>query len=419
MTILILIIFLLFFIINFSVYKKVMNYVNIFLLLWCSVSILSSFGFYELYTPTLLTYIYVFIIMLAFELFSLIFYITKSQPCIKDKSNINIDWKKIDIISLICTVILVPFVLKGVNIILTFGFHSLRELGFTDSLYTTLEKLILINIIQPLILSIGIISMIEFIYKRKLRLSLLISIVNCLFYILVFAGRWILLEFILVAGIILYDRYRGNIIKLIRENKLIFIMIVFLIIIMANITNQRSVKGGEGLIYNIYIYFVGGIHLLGRYVADPQIYQLTSEHMLYGQEFFSGILTPFIIILNLFGMNLKSGIEIINEVTQQFIFVSPKSLMNNNCTMIYAFLRDFGILGLVIGPMILAYIYNKAYKYKRKGTNVYTKGYYYYCLSIMPFLLFEWMPARTSIVMIPIMIYILTGKLFRKRLEFN
>ena len=60
MTILILIIFLLFFIINFSVYKKVMNYVNIFLLLWCSVSILSSFGFYELYTHTLLTYIYVF-----------------------------------------------------------------------------------------------------------------------------------------------------------------------------------------------------------------------------------------------------------------------------------------------------------------------------------------------------------------------
>ena len=114
---------------------------------------------------------------------ALIFYITKSQPCIKDTSIINIDWKKIDIISLICTVILVPFVLKGVNIILTFGFHSLRELGFTDSLYTTLEKLILINIIQPLILSIGIISMIEFIYKRKLTLSILISILNCLFYI--------------------------------------------------------------------------------------------------------------------------------------------------------------------------------------------------------------------------------------------
>lgn len=113
------------------------------------------------------------------------------------------------------------------------------------------------------------------------------------------------------------------------------------------------------------------------------------------------------------GLDWKSGVETINEVTQQFVFVSPQTFMNNNVTMIYAFLRDFGVWGLFICPFLLGAIYAHMYKLKKIQPNIYRKSVYYFSLSIMPFLLFEWMPARMSIILVPFVLYFLTRKGFR------
>ncbi len=84
--------------------------------------------------------------------------------------------------------------------------------------------------------------------------------------------------------------------------------------------------------------------------------------------FFSGVITPIIIFLKIIlGVEIQTGIEILNEVTQIFSNVSPKIKMNNNCTMIYAFLRDLGFAGLILYPSIIALFFSSVYKKNEEG----------------------------------------------------
>ncbi|PFO15347.1 hypothetical protein COJ70_18125 [Priestia megaterium] len=405
-------------IINYIYFKRFFNFASVFIFMWCAVSVLSSFGFYGLYVPPSKTYIYIMITIAAFEVSLLLF--LKVRINIQTQTEvIKLNWRRVNFISILCTVLILPFAMKGMVLVLSEGFYRLRLSGFSNLLYSTSEKLILMNVIQPLVLAISILSLIELIENKKVRISLVLSALNCLQYIFVFGGRWILLEFLLLAGIILYDTYGVNIIKLIKNNKLIMVIITTIILLIAIITSQRSVGGGEGFLYNIYVYFVGSIHLFGVYISDPSKYALTSQDLLFGRAFFAGILEPFYLIVKFGGFNWKSGIEIINEVTQQFVFVSPATYMNNNVTMIYAFLRDFGFFGLIICPFILGAYYSYIYMGKRQSSSIYRKGMYYYCLSIMPFLLFEWMPARLSIVLVPFCLYILTRRHFQSIIKIK
>ncbi|SMQ85072.1 oligosaccharide repeat unit polymerase [Bacillus sp. OV166] len=401
---------------NYLHFGKFVNYLNLFLGLWCTVSVLSMFGFYGLYIPPLKTYVYILIVLTLFEVSSIIFFRLK-QGIRVEQANIILRWKRLNSISMICLIILVPFAIKGFGVVITEGFYRLRISGFSEILYNTNEKLLLMNIVQPMVLAISLLSLIELIENKKIRLSLIISVFNCILYILIFGGRWVLLEFMLLAGIVLYDKFGGNFIRLIKNNKLITIVIAIIAIIILVITQQRSVAGGKGFLYNIYIYFVGSIHLFGVYMNNPKQYLITSDHLLYGKEFFGGFLEPIFLFLKFMGMNIHSGIETINIISQQFVNVSPDAIMNNNSTMIYAFLRDFGILGLFICPFVLAIFYMHVYKRKLKSPNIYNRSVYYYSVSILPFLLFEWMPARMSIIVVLFFLYVLTRKPFQVRVK--
>lgn len=387
-------------IINFATFKKWVNYANTFMILWGGTSVISSFGFYGFYVLTEKAYLYIFIVMAVFELGVLLTKCIRIKKINKSTIYLFPKWKIINSVMIACTVILIPFAIKGLQTMVGGGFYQLRAIGFSNQLYSTKEKLILMNIVQPIILAVSLISLIELIENKKLRLSIYLSVLDCILYILVFGGRWILLEFIFLVVIILYDRYGANLISLIKNNKLIAVVITVVLTIIIIITKNRNTSGGNGLLFNIYTYFIGSIHLFGVYVKDPTNYDLKSVPLLYGKEFFGGFLEPFYIIAKLIGLNLESGIQVINEITQQFVYVSPNSYMNNNVTMIYSFLRDFGILGLLICPFIIGVYYTVLFKKKESINNPFEKCLYYYSLSIMPFLIFEWMPARMSIVLV-------------------
>lgn len=412
MVICIFLVTMLFMTINFILLKRLFNFISVFLILWCIVSVLSSFGFYGLYIPDQNAYMYILIVMVMFEISALLF-LKLRTPSFAENKTFYLKWKKINVMSFLCLLGLFPYSMKGIMVALTEGFYRLRLSGFSNLLYSTNEKLILMNIIQPVVLAITILSLIELIQNKKIRISMIISVMNCFLFILIFGGRWILLEFILLAGIILYDTYSGNIIRLLKNNKLILVVMSIVIISISSITLQRSVGGGDGLIYNVYIYFVGSVHLFGVYIKNPLTYGLGADHLLYGKEFFAGFLEPIYLLANFRGLEWKSGVETINEITQQFVFVSSDTIMNNNVTMIYAFLRDFGIWGLFLCPIVLGGVYSFLYKANIKTNNFLCKGLYYYSLSIMPFLLFEWMPARMSIIMVPFILFVLTRRSFR------
>lgn len=407
------------FIINTIIFKRIINYLNLFMLIWSSIAVLSTFGFYNFFTPPNLAYFYILLFLVTLEISSIVFLKVRIKTSMTKRISEplyykQLNWKRLNYISILCTLIMMPFAIKGLKVILSEGIYRLRISGFSDVLYTTSQKLLLMNIVQPLIITIAIFSIIDFVFNKKLRISLLITILNCLLYICIFGGRWILLEFVLLTCIIMISKYRLNLIEIVNKNKFAMISVAVIVIVMVVITYNRSVSGGSGIFYNIYVYFVGSIHLLGVYINSPDYYLLNGDNFLYGKELLSGVLQPLIIILQSIGFDIKSGIEILNQTTQQYSYVSPNTIMNNNVTLIYPFLRDYGILSLIINTIVLAAIYSYIYLKKVKRSGIVFNSAYYFSVSLIPFLILEWMFARMSIILVFLFLFLLTRKPFRR-----
>ena len=382
--------FIIVYIISFNtlVYKKKINAINIIISIWFIFSILSMFGLYDMYLPNELTYRYILTFLVCIEIFAFIFYKIKYKIKLDKSKDENINWNSINIIMFLCVLIMLYFSLKGIRVYLNQGsFSSIRNAYLNYEFISNKMQMLLSILVIPLGTSIGIYSILDYINNRKIRLSLIFYLLF-LVVVLTTGGRNKVVFFALLIVIALFDKYKNNIFVLVKKNIkiVIFLIIIFLIVLV--ITFQRNLSGG-GFFYNIYAYFAGSIHLLGVYLSNSSKYLINSGDFLKGQVLISGFAYPITFIMRLFGIDIKAGIYIVNEVTQEFIAISDKTMINNNVTCIYSALRDFGEIGLVIYPMIIAFFLINLYKKKEKSHNLYNESMYYYFLVNAIFLLFD------------------------------
>ena len=403
---------------NSKKYKRWFNYANCFVWLWYVTSIITTFGFFEFVIPTDITYVMVSLMTVFFEFgvhfgAQLVHYKKKPQRVrhhviIPIKIQAALFW----ILNMACTIYMIPYVKTGLQYIAIGGFDSLRQESLRTTLYSTMMKITMADLIQPIILVTVLICIYSLIWNRIFYVFFIISIINAILYILIFAGRWIIVEIIMIVLITVVDRYRLKIGKFIISHKVLFITSVFAILGIIQITNQRNIQTNGSFLSNVYSYFIGSLHLFGVYAARPSKYLLfDTQYYLWGSEFFSGILDIIFLIINrLTGSNLRPGITVINQVTQNFVAVSSSVTMNNNVTMLYAFLRDGGIIALMLESFTVGLIYSKVEKIKNRSLS--NSLLWVFMRSLMLFLLFEWMYARSSMIMVIIMIYIMTRKPF-------
>ena len=129
------------------------------------------------------------------------------------------------------------------------------------------------------------------------------------------------------------------------------------------ITAQRSFSGNkesiwDNLIDTLIIYFTGGIKVLDITLLSPGQYGLND--LTYGSTLIAGITSVIGYIFN--ALPLVGGIftQFPTDIAQQYltndIWIGPRLAMNAFGTMYYYFLRDFGKVGIVIGPTILGLI---------------------------------------------------------------
>lgn len=88
--------------------------------------------------------------------------------------------------------------------------------------------------------------------------------------------------------------------------------------------------------------------------------------------------------------------------------------MNNNVTFLYVCLRDFGICGLIIGPMYIALFFAIIYKFYIKKKSIRTDALYFYLASNLPYFLFEFFLNRTPVILTFIYIIIMYKILYYK-----
>ncbi|HBC99500.1 MAG TPA: hypothetical protein DC053_09275 [Lachnoclostridium sp.] len=261
---------------------------------------------------------------------------------------------------------------------------------------------------NPVIIALSVISIVDVIFVGKNKQNLILSFVATLINITIFASRWMLLEFIVILALCLLFRYHFRIISAIRNNRRIFMFIAAGAILLIFITSQRKMSSGNSTILeNIYYYFWGSIACMGAHIENVDNYIMYNGHT-WGQLYFSGIMGVCKDILQpIFHINIRPGIEVLNEVVQGYVYVSPKIRMNNNVTMITAFYFDGGGYAIALFSGMTAWFVARLYnKMNRSGTTN-KLAYFIFAYSLLLFGLIEWMPARATNIWVFIIIAII------------
>ncbi len=393
-------------VVNTVLFKKKVNYANAFLLIWLVVTSLSDFGFYDFYIPNTLTYVYIFTMLIVFEL-STCFLLSLRRKRKKTWGVFEHKWNVYLLISLMCTFILIPTFLISMRYALANGFYYLRIRILYNELFPARVTLVLKDIIQPLIIVTSMTSIYEIINNGKYRMTVFTSFINTVLYILTLGNRWLILEIICIGIVIVIMKYSLNIVRIINDNKKLIPVAIGLFLMIVFITSQRSISGSTGFIYDAYSYFVGSVHFFGVAVANPEEFVLDGSSYLLGTELLSSFISLFNEVLLTLKINpsIESGMTVINRITQQYFFVSPTTHMNNNITMIYGFLRDGGIVGLVVDTFFISLFMGVLYI--RRNKNIYNKYMYIFGVSLIPFTIFEWVYGRTYILSVFIFLIVL------------
>ena len=409
-TLVYLILILMFFVINTHFFKKKSNYLNWFMTFFFGIAMLANIAPFGFARPILKTNIYIIVSLFVFELFSLFFLSIKGKNTNEEKIEVksSINWKALSLLSLVILILLLPKCIEGTNIILEYGFTKLRADVLVGDLYSNYTKIFINYILQPTNTAIFIYSLIYYFRNKKIKLSLVFSLINIIQIVLIFAGRNIIFNSILLILIVSFCESKINIFELVKRNKKVVLIILAAVLSIVMITGDRSLKGDSSILFNGYSYFSGSIHLFDYHVKNPKISLLDDDHLLYGKGMFSPIGEFGNLVLKAVHKKMvdKTGIEIINEVTQKYYKLNNGTIMNNNVTFIYTCLRDFGILGLIIGPLLLSCLYSYIYKKQKKSNTVLNKSMYYYLCSILPYLVFEFYFNRLSVIMTIIIIFI-------------
>ncbi|MEI2400457.1 hypothetical protein, partial [Paenibacillus phytohabitans] len=149
------------------------------------------------------------------------------------------------------------------------------------------------------------------------------------------------------AGYLILKKFKDIKIK----KSYVFIGIILLLII----TLLRGTSGYSLLDMGV-LYYVGSFSYLELIMQHPMLYGL-SNSLLYGYLTFGFLIEPFVLLLKLvFALDIDVPSYNFNIYTQTFVNIGEtKSIFyNNNTTMLYTFIRDFGDFGIILGPALIA-----------------------------------------------------------------
>ena len=259
-TIILTILIIIFLLINFKVYKNIINYLNIFLIMYYLIMLLSNSGIYGFSIPSEKTNAYLLIALISLEFFSLLFMKIKLNVEETNKKEI-LNRKRLLFISIVVTILMIPTTIEGIKILSEQGFTAVRSAAFSDDIYSSYTKIFLVYILMPLNKVIYIYSLLDYVKNKKIKLPLVFSVVNVFQIVATLGGRSVLLDFIMISVVIVFEKYNRKIFEVFKKNKKIIIISALLLIIMVAVTNDRSLDDKKGVIFNLYSYYHTPLYL--------------------------------------------------------------------------------------------------------------------------------------------------------------
>jgi oligosaccharide repeat unit polymerase len=362
---------------SIKIEKKLINPLSIFGLGYCILPILSLLNenYLQLFNISSHTHYLILLSIFSFFCSYIISSLVLAKHKIRGKKYLNnnkkeeyINFNLIIFLNLISWLIVFPIFLKALEILRFKGFNFLRDYATEGYLFNSTQKEIIYNwIIFPIFIASGIYSSLlikDWKYKR-VKLLIFISTISLLLHTFIYAARALLVRYIFyfVVALILFNY------KKIRNKKRILILALLFIIIFVLISYYLTRERSQELnVYsNIILYYTGPFYLLEAYLTNPVFSRLNDR--LNGKITFGFIYNLFEAAKYIIFKSPYEGSDSeITNVTAIPVPVGYGIKMNAGCTAVYAFLRDFGIFGIILGFSLIAVASNLIkYMYETRG----------------------------------------------------
>lgn len=328
---------------------------TIFTLVWCFVGILSLINSVDILKPGFIVHFYIIVSILTFNVVYFFMSPIKKYefnefgPELEQKYEIN--YKMIYFVVIITILLVSSHTISAISTIRQYGF-DMTLVRVTN--YSNIESSsnIFLGFFTRSI-PVAVVTAVSLVGSYNLNLGkrklIITSLFMVLLYTFTFGGRYQLLNFI-------YFYFASYLI--LKRQKKIKIKKKYIIFIISILVIMTVLRGSElSLLYNaIVMYFVGSLSFLEFILNHPDLFGITDGNT-YGYLTFGFILEPIVLALKLFlGLDIHVPSYYFNIHAQTFydIGVLGQNYYNNNTTMFYNFIYDFGVLGPIIGTAIIA-----------------------------------------------------------------
>lgn len=369
------------FLIQNRIYKTFKNPLSFFSILWCVVGFFSNTRILDYDPPSMLVNVAIIGGIIIFTVVYL-----GLTPYKRDRSvarepwvysgNEIIRYRTIILVNLVCWAIMIPRLKNSLSIISSYGYAFLRanlanvEMGISRG---GLQDIIFSYMVEPVFITTSILSSFLILSsegKKKKMLLFLFSTTSIVLYALTSAGRGIIVKFGFCLFFVFMVCARKTI-KSLWKNMTIRIITIILTAIVIYITFQRGTWGqdesmAQGIARTFYVYYFSGPGYMTKLIeAQPQYGP--GGMLTYGSTTF-GCITNWISWLLIFFTGKSQGTLYLlgSVISNTYYNVAPTVKINAMYTCFYAFLLDWGYIGLIIGPILLAcfsaYLFKRTYK---------------------------------------------------------
>ena len=275
----------------------------------------------------------------------------------------------------------IPYLKKSLSILFSKGLYFLREAAFSGSggIGSTAVLMLFQYIVSPLFLATIIVTAIDIFDRRVRPMAIVISVLDVILYTVLFAGRFTLLNFVVIILFVAIDTGRIKSVwgLIVKHKKIVFFVGLFVIGLIV-LTSLRSTNT---VFKSVYVYFAGSFAYLS-YLIDNSI---GTNLYLCGRIFFGFLYNSVYTFLTVFfNVDYNGSNNIITQLTQHMVPIGGGNYYNSLGTMLHDFMADFGVYGSLVGVFLYAIICNYIEKLTTiKNTYFIRALYYYLVLSIV------------------------------------
>lgn len=343
------------FFITYIKYHSLLKINFIYTLMWCLGAILVTINYCGLYSISNKTHLCIIMGIVIFNLVYLIKDIKFVHGFITEWEISKLSYQLIILLNLCSIIFMLPITIKAIKIIIGSGWFALRYFAYGASDMASGSQIMIYSwIINPIFSATFILTSILFFSKsRYTKVMVIISIIDLIFITLTFGGRYNIVKIVLfiISAYGLKQNFEC------RKSKipLKYVVLTFLIcLLLIYLTSLRSLKGLSA-IQNIFVYLFGSLVYFDLITADS--FSPLNTIKLYGNATF-GILTsiPMYIIYQ-FTRNNFTPEYLIDQISNDFLYISSSFRYNAFTTWLYPFWKDFRIIGIVIGISFIVILF--------------------------------------------------------------